>query len=53
MDYKLVIVFIMLGYLIFGVISPFIRNHLRNKEGMPLENNLGGFLVKKIFNCGD
>ena len=39
---------IILVIMIF-IISPLIRNYMKFKEGEKLENNIGGFLIKKIF----
>lgn len=49
MNYILLIIFFLLLCLIVNVISPFIRNILKLKNNEPLENNLGGKLVKFIY----
>lgn len=49
MNYILLIVFFLLLCLIVNVISPFIRNVLKLKNNFPLENNLGGKLVKFFY----
>jgi len=41
-------IFILLAIFIF-IVSPFIRNYMKFKEGEKLENNIGGFLIKKLF----
>ena len=43
MNYRLIIILILAGYFISGVVNPTLRNYLR------LEDNLGGFIVKKVF----
>ena len=41
-------IFILLEMVLF-IVSPFVRNYMKFKEGEKFENNIGGFLVKKLF----
>ncbi|MGL6131640.1 MAG: hypothetical protein ACRCZ9_08520 [Fusobacteriaceae bacterium] len=50
MSYGLLFLLVAIFYFIFGIISPVIRNILNIKHGMKVENNIGGFIAKKIYN---
>ncbi|MGL4403577.1 MAG: hypothetical protein ACRCTS_07645 [Fusobacteriaceae bacterium] len=49
MNYGLLLFLVAIFYLIFGIVSPTTRNILRIKHGMEVENNIGGFIAKKIY----
>ncbi|MGL6098281.1 MAG: hypothetical protein ACRCZ9_06015 [Fusobacteriaceae bacterium] len=49
MNYGLLFLLLAIFYLIFGVVSPIIRNILKIKSRMEVEKNLGGFIAKKIY----
>ena len=40
---------ILLLVFIIYIISPFIRNYMKLQAGAKLENNIGGYLVRKFF----
>lgn len=41
-------IFILLAIVLF-IVSPLVRKYIKFKEGENLENNIGSFLVKKLF----
>lgn len=49
MDYKLLFILLAIFYIVFGVISPLIRNILNIRDNMEVEKNIGGFLAKLFY----
>lgn len=49
MNYGLLFLLIAIFYFITGIVSPTIRNLLNIRDGMDVENNIGGFIAKKIY----